>query len=202
MERQKDRLLQSSAPLVWLHSSACSTHTAGRCCDTVFKAVLCGFVLSWRMFVGHQLQQCSALLDVKVEAVMRQVQQAPPILCSPPQERGAAMLRHSPAVMYYHSQQQQEKHSEGKVPQPTCLIQHAPSQPPTTEGSARASAYMNWFMPSLLNLLKCSDTHRSVAPLLATRGTTTHPGVDLQPAAAHTHAEAHNNGTVRHKLWR
>jgi hypothetical protein len=28
IDRQKDRELQSSAPLVWLHSSACSTHNA------------------------------------------------------------------------------------------------------------------------------------------------------------------------------
>lgn len=65
----------------------------------------------------------------------------------------------------------------------TWRIQQAPSQLPTTAGSASVSPTMNWFICCLLSLLKYWLTHRSVAPLLPTRGTTTHPGVAEQAAA-------------------
>jgi hypothetical protein len=66
--------------------------------------------------------------------------------------------------------------------QPTCRIQHAPSQLPTTEGSASVRSYVNFFICAALRLLKYVDTHRSTAPLLTARGTCAQPRVAAQAA--------------------
>lgn len=83
----------------------------------------------------------------------------------------------------------------------TCLIQQAPSQLPTTLDSPKVRAYMNLFICSLVNLLKCCDTHRSVLLLVLMRGTTTQPGVAAQAAAGTRGAEGQGDraGHMSHR---